>query len=194
MKVNNLTDWRTDQIKALVQKVAEAELEPKARKSLVVTVKYRRTGYRGVLGRAHLGTRLRPARNLDLYLRRPQTLEALEMPKGDVVMLAHTIAHEMAHLKGMTHREMRGFKRYDYSEGWAEYYAWAEAFEIRVRPAKAKPTASDIVGRKLEHAAAMLAKAKTRARRASTIEKKWRTKLRYYEKKMAAVRAVDGGK
>ncbi|MGH9579619.1 MAG: hypothetical protein ACRD2R_01390 [Terriglobales bacterium] len=78
-------------------------------------------------------------------------------------------------------------QRYGYIEGWREFYAWASEFSISAKTIRERPTSSALLERKLTHAEAMKSKAGTRARRAKTILIRWERRVRYYEKKLAAL-------
>ena len=75
----------------------------------------------------------------------------------DMVNLAHTLAHEMAHTRGVRHSHMRGSRRYSYVDGWRDYYAWAQAFPIERTAAKPKPTTDERRVQRLERAQRTLA-------------------------------------
>lgn len=111
-----------------------------------------------------------------------------------------TIAHEMAHIRcyvrrdsgGGHHDKRSGGERYvraiaavvvrKFDEHSAELLAaWRE--EPKARPKKER---APIQERRADHAIAMLRKAETRSKRAKTIEKKWRDKVRYYGRVKAA--------
>jgi len=90
--------------------------------------------------------------------------------------LAHVICHELAHAKGLRHTEMRNV-RYGWADGWKEYYAWAAEYTIAAKPEPTTPTIEDRRAQRLEHARKMLQRATTRARRAATIEKRWKRRV-----------------
>jgi hypothetical protein len=128
---------------------------------------------------------------------------ALGLPKlpaleGEVLVdAALTIAHELGHNRGFHHGEMRragigncgphGWAPSDEERARAE---WARAFRIEARaPRAARPALrAQPVEQRLEHARQALARATTRRKRAETIEKKWRRRLRALER-----RAEKGG-
>lgn len=174
MRVVNNTTYRTDHLRAFIQRVAETEAEPLLRRQLRVTVQYKRRGAR-VCGRAGIHS------NWMLLL--------MDKDDQDKCLLASIIAHEFAHCRGVEHTEMRG-PRYTYEEGWRELYAWANALPLERKTAPLKPDASMLVSRKLAHAQASLARWVRKSKTARTIERKWRQKVRYYERRMAAMKGT----
>lgn len=168
MKLDNQTHWRSDQILALARRVAEDELDPEKRKHYTVRVRY---GGRGAAtsGHARIGG--------------CSCQVNLGSDAVDVVNLAHTLAHEMAHSRGVEHPAMRGSRRYRYVEGWREFYAWAQAFPIERKAPPAKPTPAARQDARLAHARAMLAAWERRAKRAAGRIRKWRTRVRALERR-----------
>ncbi len=93
--------------------------------------------------------------------------------------VAQVAVHEAMHLNGASHGDMT-----EEQYNCAMPVPWADALELRVKDAKPKPQPIDPELRKaaarsgrLEHAQAMLAKAQTRLKRATTIEKKWKRRV-----------------
>jgi len=98
-------------------------------------------------------------------------------PVLQVATFAAVISHEMAHNHGVPHRNMAPGLRY------CRPLDWARDRELPVRTkGKPKPTPDD----KLTHAMRMQKAAATRARRATTILKKWDRRVRLYQSKIAA--------
>ena len=184
MKIINRTVWRTDHLKAILQKAAEIELEPAKRKAMVVTVMYTRGGLSSgcaYLGGRHATVRIRhPFSRTTRRIGGPLSPEMLTDLK---LAFASVAAHELAHARGMTHEQMP--KYYKWAGGsWREYVAWAANLPLDVKVSKvtAKPALDD----KLAHVQRMLKVAETRVKRAQTIAKKWKQKERYYLRTMAA--------
>lgn len=103
--------------------------------------------------------------------------------------LAKTLAHEVDHNNGV-----RGHREIDDSEREVE---WVEplieaGFVIRLRRPRA-PVRKDRQAGRAAHAEAMLAEHEAKLRREKKLVQKWRQKVRYYRKAMAARRAADGG-
>lgn len=165
MRITNLTNWNTRDIARLIHRCAE--LENVSLKGARVTIKIRRTnGWK--LGHCQYGTLLNPRVRMLLLIPKE--------PVVDSVQLAHVIAHELGHAKGLRHAEMRNI-RYGWAEGWREYYAWAAEYVVAAKPEPATLIVEDRRALRLEHAQRMLQRAMTRARRAATIEKKWKRRL-----------------
>lgn len=178
MRIVNETRWRTDHLRALIAKVAADELDPAARRTLRVRVRYKvRRGWRRSIG-ATSGLAVIGGCSMTLYL-----------PTGDVVdrrRFTKIVAHECAHIRGLTHAQMRGSSRYTWISGWAERYAWAEALPLERKAALPKPTAEARLARRLAHAAAMQARWERRLKIAQGRVRRWRGRVRDYERYIAA--------
>lgn len=177
MKLINNTGWRTDQLRALISRVAEDELSSQQRKILRVTINYQRR-YTGRMGSACLGTPFHQQLTITLLL--PRTSESF-----DRVAYALIIAHEMAHCRGWRHRQMTG-NRYDWKPGWQERYAYAYDYPIEQAPAVERVKPGDDM--KHAHAMDMMLRWSRRVMLDTARLKKWQAKAYYYEKKMAAKR------
>ena len=165
MRIANHTDWNTRDIARLIRRCAE--LEDVSLKYARITVKNRRNGG-WKLGHCTYGTMLNPRVRMLLLI-----------PKGpavDSVQLAHVIAHELGHAKGLRHSDMKTI-RYGWVDGWREYYGWAAEYTIAAKPEPVQPTVEDRRALRLEHAKQMLRRAATRSRRAATIEKRWKRRV-----------------
>jgi len=167
VKIINKTHFETRDLRAIFQKAAEIELEPEHRKRLKVYVVYSRGG--GMSGCAYIKSNWSKVR-----IAKHETVN----PRN----LAYLAAHEFAHCRGMRHRQMPSYLRH--WSGSHERYAWAEGMQVRIRPKKKRLTFRALdTDTKIIHARRMHARALTRLKRAQTIEKKWRVKVKYYEKK-----------
>lgn len=184
MKIKNETYWRTDHIRALVLKVARNQfMEPWQIKNMLVHIVWRRGRRR--LGEAFLG---KSCANMSRHMRL-----FMDRDTVDPVQLAHTIGHEIGHMKGLDHRQMRGRPAFDYSIGWRDLYAWAAAFPVEARPVRERPSkpAPSILEIAVAHHAKAAAMVKTwtaKMKRAQTALKKWERRARLREKKVAALR------
>lgn len=179
MKIVNETHWQTAQLRAFVTRVALAELEPAKRK--VVTIRFVHSRTRGPSGYATVNG----------------TSCTVRVPRRDVnkPALAKVIAHEFAHLRGWEGGRsnelfMRGTARYGYRGNYQEYYAWTNDLPLDVQPPKPKnaipPEQKD--EKKIAGIQAALKRWESKKKRAETALKKYRRKLKYYEKKVAATR------
>ena len=187
MKITNRTFWKTEHLRAFATRVAAEELDPEQVRELHIEFTYKiRRGWRrsvGVVsGRASLGGRW-----MKIFL-----------PTGEVVnrpRLAHTLAHEMAHIRGMGHKQMRGSSRYDWGEGWEGRYAWADSFPLEAKVQPVAATLGERRGARLEHARAMLKSWERRSRLAAGKLRRWRGHVRDLEKLLsaAAEARTDGG-
>lgn len=176
MKIVNKTHWRTDQMRAVLQRCAEMELEAPHRTRMVVEVTYRRRGG-GSSGCAFVKSN---------WCRVRVSSDAF-----DVVDFAFVACHEFAHCRGMEHRQMPRYYVRNVYGGTAtghERYAWAAAHVVERKAPPARPTAVDLASARHRHALAMQAKAETRAKRATTLLRKWNQKVAYYERRMAALK------
>jgi hypothetical protein len=163
MRIDNATHWRSDQIRALALKVAETELDPGRVKGFTVRVRY---GHRGPSTSGHA---MYHSRSCQVNVGSDQI---------DVVNMAHTLAHEMAHTRGLRHRAMRGSIRYRYVTGWREFYAWAKEFPIEQRAEPVTPTVVEKRERRVQHAERMAVTWERKARLATARAKRWRVRAR----------------
>lgn len=170
MKIENGTHWRSDQIMAIARRVAETELDPAKRKRFTVRVKYGRRGAH-VGGNAYVG-----GRSINLLV----GSDAI-----DTMDLAFTIAHEMAHARGMRHRQMRGSPRWYQIDGWRDIYAWAADMPVERQAPKAAPTLDDKRERRAAHCREMVAHWERRKKLASSKVRVWTRRLRSVEQRMA---------
>ena len=186
MRIENHTDYRTDHIKAFVQRVAEEELDPAQRKLLVVKVVYQAT--RGA--------------NSDVYIRRKGSLPVdcglrynyfnLTLAKPGGVFFRRyggqnrgwigvQLAHEMAECRGRRHAEMHSARYYYHRFRGDGGKYWIAAFEglpleVKATPERIRPDRAARLARKLVQAERAVARWTTRSRLCATKLKIWRTK------------------
>lgn len=205
MKIRNETKYETSVLREVVRHVAAVELDAPKRKRMVVTIK---ETVRGVsrsdeYGRSVLGycSAIGGSRCTVYLPTNPKNLDA--------AMFAHTVAHEFAHCRGMTHAQMRGNPRYSWIRdrknvsvvkhedgvqkttrlpdqvGWREVAEkYTDGLELRVKPKKSKPKPAN--EHKIVHFEELISKWETKRKRAETAIEKYKRKVRYYERRIAA--------
>lgn len=180
MKIHNRTHWRSDHIRAIALRVARDELDPGATKGFTVDVNYGGRGP-GVSGHAPYH-----GRRISIHV---------SSVAIDRVDLAQTIAHEMAHTRGMTHRQMRNAPRYRrMGEVTRALYAWAEDMPLeRIVPPKAVGL-DERRQKKLDHARALVAQWERRLKRAQGKVRRWKGRVRDYERYIAIAAQRPGPK
>jgi hypothetical protein len=189
MKIVNVTHWQTRDLKRIATRVVREEF-PRDRfndraKSIWVYVKYNSSGSLGTgsSGRARFDS----------------NWCTVMVPSGavDPIDFAYVLGHELGHCKGLKHGSMPPHQehRNKYSR---DHYGWAQGVVIRRQVVRPRVRPSNDA--RLTHARLMLSKAQTRAKRASTIVKRWTRRVRDLERrglKLAAVlppsrEATDG--
>jgi hypothetical protein len=116
-------------------------------------------------------------------------VELMHLGAGSVALepvrrFARVFEHEVLHNKGVRHREMTPSQR-NCDEPLPK---WAEGLVIRLKEPKAKRSAADKVAEREQHAREMLAAYERKQKRVATLLKKWKAKVRYYERRAAAKR------
>jgi hypothetical protein len=178
MKIINRTHWRTDHLRAFVSRVAKDELDPAKRKVMKVYVEYTR-GSTGSSGCApYNGNWLKVRLCSGAGGRQP-----------DKVDLAGTLAHEMAHTRGMRHWQMQG-NRYSRGDAYRARYAWAQDLPLERKPVRRKAPV-DVQAQRHKRVLESLKRWQTKLKRAETALKKLRTQERYYERALEA-KAAQG--
>lgn len=211
MKIRNDTKYESAGLREVIRRVADVELDAGKRKRMVVAIK---ETVRGIsrsdeFGKSVLGyCATFGGSHCTVYLpTNPKNLDA--------VMFAHTVAHEFAHCRGMTHADMRGNPRYMWVRdrknvsivkreigvetttrlpdrvGWFEVAEkFVDGVELRVKPKRTKPKPAD--EHKIVHLEDLISKWETKKKMAETAIKKYRKKVRYYHRKIAAKPAGGG--
>src|SRR5215472_14739094 len=177
LRVINKTHWRTDHIRAFVNRVAQEELDPEKRKGYVVYIEYAHghgfSSGHAPYGGNHITVRLSSGNNGKLP------------SKTD---FAGVIAHEMAHTRGMHHWQMQG-DRYQRGHGeqlerYKARYAWAEELPLEKKSVRAKT--ADIQEVRHTRTLESIKRWESKLKRAQTALKKLRAQDRYYTKALAA--------
>jgi predicted SprT family Zn-dependent metalloprotease len=122
LKLINTTAYSTRDLKKLFTRIAKDELDPAKRKRVVFKVVYSKKGR--ISGCAYVG-------GINGTMRLPKPPYPLNMAS-----LAMVIAHEMAHLRGMRHNQMRGMSGYTWrGNKYKTIYAWADEHNISIKDA-----------------------------------------------------------
>jgi hypothetical protein len=187
VKIINKTQYRTDQISALIRRVAQDELEPGQLAKARVTIIYSRGRS---LGNCYYGT-----------MRNPRVWMTLKVPRPpaplDPVIYAKVIAHELGHAKGFKHADaIMKTNRYGWVDGWKERYAYAAALPIELKPDRPKPAVDEQRQKKLSHSLRMVKRWESKVKRAQTALKKWQRRAKAQEKRAtgaSAGPAKEGG-
>lgn len=173
MTITNRTTYRTEDLRAILARVAADELADhrEKRTALRVEVVYGRgAGVSGVAWRRACRVRLR-------------------VPKDGVspCLFAWLAAHELAHVRGMSHRRMPAYLN-NFTATSKERWAWAYSIPIR-QAVPVQKSALAAYQARLAHVQTMLRKADTRLKRAATIRAKWARKLALAERRLAQAEA-----
>lgn len=192
MKIDNRTHWNTQHLRAIIARVAATELDPNHRRQATIRVVYGRS--RGSSGVAYVGSSLAVVRIASGNPTWRMKHGVPELPV-DKVDFAGTVAHEMAHLRGMKHAWMRGCPRYRRVEGHKDLYAWAEAMPLERQAAKSKPALDERRQQRLAHARTMLVAWERKAKIAAGRVRRWRGRVRDYERylQLAAAQPPKAG-
>ena len=129
--LDNRTHWRTDQLRAFVERVAQTELPPEAIARLRVRIVYRR-GRRPDDG-AVTGYAPRPIGTPE----QPSSAMTIRVGRHFIARhdLALTLAHEMAHCRGVEHPAMKGDPRYTFVfPATVVLYAWTSTLPLTCTP------------------------------------------------------------
>lgn len=103
--------------------------------------------------------------------------------------LAKVIAHELAHNQRLHHGKVMNNVHYGWKPGWREFWAWTDQLPLVMHSESEKPklTFGEKVADKMLHCEKMLTVWSRKVKLAKTKETFWRRKLRYYEKRQAAM-------
>lgn len=178
MKLDNSTNWDTNQFKAFIRAVAEKEeLTPEDIGKLKVTLDYGR----------HSDRRSdRDVRAWGYYNRWNFRLACVKDAVLDKVDLARTIAIMLSYNQGVRAGAVRHNSNF-YGQGWQEKWAWAKELPLEMRKdePEVKPGKPYLIAKELEHCLKQIVVWEKRAKLADTKLKTWRKKLHYYERRLA---------
>lgn len=180
MKIINNTKWRTDHLRAFVTRVAKEELEPSKRKKVVIQFNHTHTSRWCTRGEAWIG-----GTHAQIWM--PSPANAAKF-RGLHISLAGILAHEMAHLRGLTgERDMRASARYGRGKGRSQFYAWAIYMRLEEKPARAKASQAEKAQAKALRIESNIKSWEGKKRRADNALRKYRKQLKYYNKRLAAM-------
>jgi hypothetical protein len=203
MKVDNKTDWRTDQLKAIIMRVAKEELDPKKAKRVTIQVYYTKRRARVVIKKDAEGNVLRDDSGHPIhhriyedhgscgyaYLRGFWCRVGLGRDTVDKPDFAKVVAHEFAHLRGMRHGAAMNCKRYKRVPGYRDFYAWANDMPLEKKPKKEKPKGMELREQKLHQAEQQVKVWEKRIKRAETWLRKWKKKVTYHKRQLRVAAA-----
>ena len=179
-RVDNKTSWSTADLRRFVAEVVRRQGGP--RRGFVIEFRNGRQSYSS--GRAYVGGRW-----CKVTL---ASTGARQAP--DRASLALVIAHEIAHLRGLAgERDMRSSSWLGYrSPDWRQRCVWADALPLRpaAAPKKVRLVGEALVERRLADATAKAREWERKSKLAATKLKAWRAKIRYYEKRAAALQGL----
>jgi len=176
VRVTNTTHYRTDDLRRLVSAAIKAE-GLSSRNYLVEFVPGRTSCVRGwgYYYRKHIRIMIPTTHTL-----RDETTGRYRRVRrpcfANVIQAAQVIVHELGHNRGLRHDEMRRLSTLNVS--------WCA--ELSIRAATVVTHRRDVVGERATHAVEMLGRWAKRRKAAEQREKHWRSKVRYYERALAA--------
>jgi hypothetical protein len=182
IKIFNRTGYQDRHLRAFVVRAADEILGDTDLRPLRVTFYRVRGRSWGCSGRAYLNSGT-------FKVGLPWTASP------DRIDLAHVVAHELGHCKGLEHREMKG-AMYSRVGRWRELYAWGEALPLelkakhrREREPRVRITGLPLAEKGLARAEARLADLDREVKRLLASRKKWAGKVAYYRRRIALLTA-----
>lgn len=175
LRLENNTKWSTRDLRKFFLR----GMKDRGMDHLHVTVDYARSND-GVHGSAYLNSVF-----LRMKLPGPKWVRVAtkhNKPLIDMKKFAQVFMHEMDHCLGLRHKDM--------ADWWKFEPTWQEGLEIKwtgdtvveKKTSEQKQAArTATVETRAQHALAMLKKADTRLKQATTIQKKWAKKVKYYQ-------------
>lgn len=182
MKVVNKTKWRTDQLKAILLKLADKMLDPEHRRRFVVTIKPSRKTYNWPMG-TYTGNATVGGRNSTLYV----PPDVFYDKPGFAKVAAHEFAHNVGAPGGRAgERDLRSSAAYGWRAGkYQTIYAWAESMPVEKKPVKAAPSRNEEAELRLLQLQDRLAAWRQKEKTAKTKIKKLSQTLRRLSKRLA---------
>jgi dual-action HEIGH metallo-peptidase len=184
IEITNTTPWRTDDLRALILAGCTRVFDPDQKPVIDVIVKVAR-GRKYVTGCATIGGTFTTLR--------------IGLDVADIRLVGAVIVHELGHLRGLYHRDMRGGAKWTDAgvpvrdgvsahEQWLRANDWAVGMPLRRREPVQKdaPDAVTVIEGRLVHSQRLLSRWETKAKRAATAMRKLRRRITYYERRYAA--------
>lgn len=188
--ITNETRFRTADLRKMLRAAAPLVFDPDEKPKMRVRVVYARRA--NVTGCASIG-------GTSMLLRIGKEFR-------DIREVGALIVHEMGHLKGLTHQQMRGGSRWTWKgvpggmdaqtgrtwSGWEEHlrqHEWAKAFTLHEEKPTHRPRLAGValVERRREQTIQSLEHWTRKAKRAENAVRKLRARLRYYDRRAAAL-------
>ena len=127
MRIENGTRWSTAHIERIAREVVRRErLEREAERLVLVVQAAPDRRLPQAIGIASLGSIAQERCRVLIVM--PSVPS--RVGNGDPAVLAHTVAHELAHCRGLDHADMEGRPEYAYCDGWRDVYAWAATYPL----------------------------------------------------------------
>lgn len=172
IEIDNKTWFNSSDIRQIVKAALKAEGID--RRTYLVQVRYsRRSGEIGGLGWYHLN-------RIKMTVPKYQWTENLlwQFTPDRVKTFAQVMVHEFGHNLGLRHKEMCGVSDIDVS--------WCEGMQIRISDPPKKETSEERSAKREAKARVKVQELEREIKRKQNLLKKWKTKVRYYDKKKAA--------
>jgi len=188
--IRNETTYRTADLRRIMRGAASEVFDPWQKMVIHARVIYARRG--NVTGCATIGG----------------TSMTLRIGKGidDMRQVGALVVHEMGHLRGLGHPEMRGAARWTWrgyprgmpwperQERWLKQHEWARGLMLREVVPSRRPrlTGAALVDQRREAAIQSLERWARKAKRAENAVRKLKAKLRHYDRLAAALGGERG--
>ena len=169
-KFNNKTNWQSAQIRAIVRRAAKQTWNDVKNGPVKVIVEVCNT--RSDISVSVIKDFLTGVITLKL----PEDDDPIDKAK-----LACHASWACGYLRGLTVRDMKGLARYDERCDYKTCYAWTEEYALAKKPVKTKPTGAGLAFKKAEEAQEKVNQWETKVKKATTMLKKWKRRLKYHE-------------
>lgn len=191
IEIKNETDWDTRHLRAFAVRAAAMVFAEKEKRGKTLHVHFksaRLSDLRRAIESFHGCSGV-----ANLY----GTWCEIRIPVENInkVDLAHVLAHEFGHNKGLTHQDMAGSPIYGGrgvvrgGESQQRLFAWANTLPLakKTKPVKTPIAPADLASKKLAQVQARIKGWERRAKRAATALKKYRKQEKYYAARSIAL-------